>query len=282
MKIYAAFHSVSKAVMLLLCPLVFFSCEDQIDVTLDSGESLLVVDGWITDQAGPHTITLSKTAPYFHNGPAPKVSGAEVVITDDEGHIELLTENEDGKYLTSESFRGKVGGTYTLIVRAEGEEYIAVTTIRRSAVIDSLSIKYREPSMMWEEGYYVLLNAPEMEGVGDFFRFKVYRNGAFLNRPENILVAEDRMFDGSYIKDVELNFRPFDKGDHIRVETWSITAEAFQYYTAMSREIKNGGLYESPSSNIPTNVVNKNPARAGKVAGFFGGASVIYKEVTIE
>lgn len=282
MKIYLTFPSIFKPLLLVLCTLIFFSCEDQIDVELDSGESLLVVDGWITDQAGPHTVTLSKTAPYFHNGATPRVNGAEVVITDEEGNTEVLAEMGDGRYQTSENFKGKTGGIYTLTVRAEGEEYTAITSIRRPAVIDSLSVKFREPSMAWEEGYYVQLNAPELEGRGDFFRFKVYRNGEFLNRPENILVAEDRMVDGNYILGVELNFKPFEQGDQIRVETWSITEEAFQYYTEMSQQIENGGLFESPSSNIPTNVVNTNPERAHKVAGFFGGASVVYKEVTVE
>jgi hypothetical protein len=271
-----------KLGMLLFAATFFMGCEDQIDVKLDEGKILLVVDGWITDQPGPQIITLSTTAAYFNNAQTPRVSNALVTLTDNEGHSEVLTEKEPGKYTTSGSFVGKVGNTYYLNIRLNGDEYKAETQIRRPAVIDSLSQKFREKTMNWEEGYYVLYNGPEHPGVGDFFRFKLYKNDTLQNKPENLVVAEDKFVDGNYIKDVELHNKPFRKGDRIRVENWSITEEAYRYYVEMRAQINNGGMFANPPANIRTNIVTLNAEKARPAAGFFGGASVSTSELTIK
>jgi hypothetical protein len=260
----------------------FFSCEDQIDVKLDEGNTLLVVDGWITDQPGPQIITLSTTAPYFNKESTPKVSGAIVLLSDNGGQSEILTEKEPGKYVTSEGFQGKVGKTYFLNIRHDGNEYKAETQIRRPAMIDSLSQKFREKSLSWEEGYYVLYNGPEQAGLGDFYRFKVYKNDTLQNKPENLIVAQDKFVDGNYIKEVELHNKPFLKGDHIRVENWAITEDAYQYYIEMLAQVNNGGMFANPPANIKTNIVTLNPDKARRAVGFFGGASVTSKEMIIK
>jgi hypothetical protein len=271
-----------KLGILLFAATFFMSCEDQIDVKLDEGKTLLVVDGWITDQPGPQTITLSTTGPYFNNAQTPRVSNALVTIADNEGHSEVLKEKEPGKYVTSSSFMGKVGNTYFLNIRVDGDEYTAETQIRRPAVIDSLSQKFREKTTNWEEGYYVLYNGPEHPGVGDSFRFKLYRNDTLQNKPENLVVAEDKFVDGNYIKEVELHNKPFRKGDHIRVENWSITEDAYRYYVEMRAQINNGGMFASPPANIRTNIVTLNAGKARKAVGFFGGAAVSTSELTIK
>jgi hypothetical protein len=274
--------SLLQKLGVLFCALIILSaCEDKIEVKLDEGKTLLVVDGWITDQPGPQTITLSTTAPYFNNTQTPRVSNAIVTLSDSEGHSEVLREIAAGKYVTSDNFQGKEGNTYHLHIRMEGNEYTAQTTIRRPAVIDSLSQKFREKSMSWEEGYYVLYHGPEHPGIGDCFRFKLYKNDTLLSKPENLVVAEDKFVDGNYIKEVELHNKPFSKGDRIRVENWSITAEAYQYYVEMRGQVNNGGLFANVPANIKTNILTLHPDKGMAAVGFFGGASVTSKEIVI-
>lgn len=282
MKILINKSLFKKLAILLLTATVFFSCEDEIDVNLKEGKTLLVVDGWITDQVGPQTITLSTTASYFSNTQTPRVSNAVVTLWDSEGQRELLTEKEPGKYVTSPNFKGKAGNTYYLNIRVNGDEYKAETKIQRPIPIDSLSQRFREKSLSWDEGYYVLYNGPEQKGVGDFFRLKVYKNDSLQNKPENLIIVQDKYVDGNYIKDVEVNSKPFNIGDRIRVENWSITEEAYQYYLIMSQQIGDGGISDSPVANIPTNIVTIHPDKSRKAVGFFGGAAVSSKELTIK
>lgn len=282
MKTIAELPYFFKMVLLWGSPLLLFACEDPIEIALDEGQVLLVVDGWVTDQPGPHQVILSKTSPYFNNMPAPRVKGAEVSITDSDGNLEILTENQPGQYMTSASFRGKAGSQYFLHIRSEGQEYKAQTEIRRKPVIDSLNQVFREKSLITEEGYYLLYNGPEKAGPGDFYHFKLFKNDSLLNKPENLLVMQDKLIDGSYFKDFELNNVPFQLEDHIRVETWSITEDAYFYYMEMLRQLRNGGFFADPIANIRTNIESVRPENKGKAIGYFGGASVAVKELTIQ
>ncbi len=272
--------SISQRLFFLLLVLAgLSSCEDVVDVKLDEGQTLLAVDGWVTDQPGPYTIGLSTTAPYFNNQPAPGARGAEVTITDNEGNRETLQEAEPGKYLT-QTLRGKTGNSYTLNIKWNGEEYTARTRINRVPAIDSLGIRFRKGGGFMDEGYYIYYFGPEPAGVGDNYRFKVYKNDTLLSKPQNLIVAEDKLVDGNYIGNVQLNFEPFKAGDKVRVENWSITDDTYTFYTELQQQILNGGLFANPPANVRTNVFNRN-ASGRKAVGWFGGAGVAAREVTV-
>jgi hypothetical protein len=128
----------------------------------------------------------------------------------------------------------------------------------------------------------VLYNGPEQAGLGDFYRFKLYKNDTLQYKPENLIVVQDKFVDGNYIKEVELHNKPFRKGDRIRVENWAITGEAYQYYIEMLAQVNNGGMFANPPANIRTNIVTLNPDKARRAVGFFGGASVTSKEMIIK
>jgi hypothetical protein len=263
--------------LLLLAGLA--GCEDVVDVKLDEGQTLLAVDGWITDQPGPYTIRLTTTAPYFNNASTPRAQGATVTVTDSEGGREVLKETEPGNYQIS-TLRGKVGNAYTLDIRWNGQEYTAQTEIRRVPPIDSLGIRFRKGGGFVEEGYYVYYFGPEPAGLGDNYRFKQYRNDTLLNKPEDLSFTDDQLVDGNYITNFQVNFDPYALGDTIRMETWSITRDAFLFYSELQQQIFNGGLFANPPANVRTNVFNKNP-NGPQAVGWFGGAGISSKEVII-
>ncbi len=79
---------------------------------------------------------------------------------------------------------------------------------------------------------------------------------------------------------VQLNFEPFKAGDKVRVENWSITDDTYTFYTELQQQILNGGLFANPPANVRTNVFNRN-ASGRKAVGWFGGAGVAAREVTV-
>lgn len=276
------FFTWSQQVLLaFLAPLILMSCEDPIEVELETGSTLLVVDGWITDQPGPHKVILSTTSPYFDNNATPRKSGAEITITDDEGNIEVLNESQPGVYITGNDFRGVVGKKYYLHIQIRDEFYEAETAINRPAQIDSLKNIYKEKTIMAKEGFYVQYNGPEATGVGDFYRFKIFKNDQLLNKPENLIVVQDRLSDGVYFKDVQFHSEPFNLSDRIRIETWSITEDAYYFYAEMRDQIQNGGMFADPVANIRSNI-KSDPENLVQAVGFFGGASVVGKGIVIE
>jgi len=272
--------------LLLLTVFSLSACEDVIDVDIPKGQPLLVVDGAVTDQPGPYVVKLTKTVPYFDEQTPPPVPGAVLTLADNEGNRETLTEREPGVYVTS-TFQGKIGGRYTLTIQAEGEEYRAETEIRRTPPIDSVRAVFREATTLDEEGYYVLYYGPELPGVGDYYRFKVFRNGRLLNRPSDLFVRSDELVDGRYIGAFELNNNQaeeetFDLGDTILVEMNSIPRDYYFFLNEIVTQLNNSGIFAAPPANVRTNVRNVKPGSAQKAVGYFAGYTVRQDSVLIQ
>lgn len=263
--------SFLNLILAILTISLLASCEDVIDIDLKQGKTLLVVDGQITTLNRPDTIRLTLTAPYFENKPAPTVVDALVTIADSEGKSETLKPVGNGKYVIN--MRGKIGNSYTLTIKHNGEEYEAVTKINRITDIDSLITRFEKPTPSMEEGYYAYLFVPEPAGVGDYYRFKVYKNDTLANQPEDLTVAYDKLVDGNRIDNLRLNDKPYKKNDKIKVEILAITEDHFQFYVELEAQINNGGMNARPPANVRTNIFNKNP-KGSKAVGYFGGMSV--------
>lgn len=265
--------------LLLGAALTLTSCEDVVELNVPQGQALLVVDGAITDQAGPYVVKLTQTAPYFESQTTPPVTGAQVVLTTSDGQRETLRERTPGEYVTSGTLRGQVGGRYTLAIAADGEQYQAETEIRRAMPIDSIRAELRPEIGFDAAGYYLLYYGQEPAGRGDFYRFKVFQNGVLRNRPGDLFAVADELVDGNYLRGLEISDDPdekvfFSPGDQVRVEVLSLPADYYYFLNEVSTQLTNGGLFANPPANVRTNVRNLNAQSSKKAVGYFAGYSV--------
>jgi hypothetical protein len=87
--------------LLLLLPV---ACIDPYQVDIQSGEQLLTIEGLITSGPGPHRVKLTRSDTYgsVFEGLIRPVTGATVVIRDDQGQVTFLEELgiERGAYHT--------------------------------------------------------------------------------------------------------------------------------------------------------------------------------------
>lgn len=265
--------------LLILLPLLLTSCEDVIDINLKQGASALTVDGWITTEDKPYIIKLSKTGPYFDSTRTPAVRGAMVTITDSEGHKDSLIEVSPGEYATLENRKGKVGNSYILNIQIEGERYAATTEIKRVEVIDSLTLKYEDNIKEDKRGYNVYYFGNESAGMGDYYKFRITRNDTLLNKPEDVWnITSDEWVDGNYIADLKM-YNLLKPGGKIKIETMSITKDAYQFYVELAAQVNNGGMFSNPPANIRTNVINLNPNSNKRAVGYFGGSAISSMEI---
>jgi hypothetical protein len=118
--------SVLKYRSIILISLVFIvcTCIDPYTPNLRGYESLLVVDGLITNSNSAYSIRLSRTFQDLKAVPE-KVTDAEVFLKDDKGTIVNLINSGNGTYKTDSTvFIGIVGRTYVLhILDRENGEY---------------------------------------------------------------------------------------------------------------------------------------------------------------
>ncbi len=113
-----------KAIFVFIIVIALYTCIDPYTPKLRGYNSLLVVDGLITNANTSYTIKLSRTFQDQNSNPS-MVTGADIFITDDAGNSSHLINKGNGIYATdSIEFIGAIGRTYVLhIVTQEGEEY---------------------------------------------------------------------------------------------------------------------------------------------------------------
>lgn len=291
----------------LLLGLAFFtSCEDVIDVDLEEGNNQLVVDAWINNLAQDQEIILSRTQPYFQNTAPVAELGATVRITEDNGTIyDFIDSDNDGTYVwevpTGTTF-GRLNGVYNLeITTTDGKRYTATSSRLRVPAIDSISVEEREEELGNPEGIYCAFFARDMVGEGDAYWIKTYKNGEFLNKPQEINLAWDAAFTpGSGVDGVIFilpirefvnrvpdpddtdsedtnDIAPWVVGDSINVELHAINPDAFNFMEQALTQMTLGdaGLFAEPPANVPTNINSLDAADSSEEAiGFFNVSSV--------
>jgi len=288
----------------LLVGIALWSCEDDIYPELEKVDPQIVVDAWINNKPEPQKVILSKTLPYYQAKKLPPISGAEVFIMDNEGKRYDFVEGEiAGEYIWSPTAEipsfGKVGGQYGLTVLFDDVQLTAVSYMKRSAPIDSVTFRAEKESFILKDGYWANFYAKDPEGQGDSYWIKSYKNGVFLNKASEINIAYDAGFSsGSNVDGIQFIqpirdavnpieaddegdgkiFSPFSPGDSIYVEIYSITDETFNFMYQMALQTNRPGgfseLFATPLANVPSNIQSNLPGDKNRVIGFFNVSEV--------
>lgn len=285
-----------RATIALNCVLGFMflqGCTDIVQVDLEPAAEQLVVDAWIDNLPRQQTIRLTKSQAYFHSAAARGVEGAEVSVVSSTGGVFTFESQGEGQYIwqpeAGETI-GQTGTTYTLMIRLDGERYSAQSEMRRVPEIDSIRIEYRESELGFPDGHYAAVFARDLPGVGDTYWIKAYKNGVFLNKPQELNLAYDAAFDaGGEIDGIifippirelinrvpdpdsadDSDVPPYAPGDEVRVEIHSVTPDAFMFLQTARDQMTNGDntIFAIPVANTRGNVARERDGAT--VLGFF-------------
>lgn len=288
--------------VVLLAIVGLSGCEDVIDLKTETGPTQLVVDGWITNQPGMQTITLTWSSSYFDSNPIKPVLGAKVSVTDNFGKVYTFTDaNGTGKYtwgkLATDTL-GRIGGKYNLKVEYEQEVYTAKNEIKRVPKVDS--IVYTKETLPFKPdkdkgqktGFIAEFYARDFVGTGDTYWIKEVINGKTnVDKASKISIAYDAAFGAGAPSDGLILIQPlrrsitfdslYQAGNHVGVELHSITNEAFYFLQQVVEQSANGGLFATPIANIKSNVSNADP-KGRKALGYFGTSAVSRLETVID
>jgi hypothetical protein len=240
-----------RVICLISAVSFLLGCTKEIDLTLDSTTPQLVIEGIITDQPGPYEVKLSKTVNFDESNIYPPVSGAIVVISDNTGLIDTLSETSSGVY-TTHTITGVQGYTYTLKVWSEGESYEAVSTMPTKVSFDAIQFdQFDDPGETTQTFAIVPLFYDPLE-FGNCYRFFFTSNGV----PDKAYqVTNDNIGNGT------LNQQPFFsddlkfyQGDTVKVEMLCISTSAYNYFYTLSQISESGPGGGAAPSNPPNNI----------------------------
>ena len=178
---------------------IFASCEDVVDIETADAPAQMVVDAWLSDENKSQTIRLTRSQPYFDSNFAEGIEGATVEVVVSNGSTLIFADQGGGDYSwtpSAEQTMGSIGDTYTLqISTPETPNVTASATMHAAPEIDSITVTFKEDDLSGPDGLYAEFFARDLPGLGDTYWIKAFKNGSFLNKPEELNLAYDGGFD---------------------------------------------------------------------------------------
>ena len=279
----------------LLLTLTLYNCEDTVELDSRFEEPQLVVDAWLNNRSEPQTVILTESQDFYANRLPTPVTDAQVVVCPDNDPAACIVfeHRGEGNYVwepAAGDSLGSVGTDFALGIQRGEDQYLALTTLKRTAIIDSLSFQFEEESLGFDEGFYAQIYARDRPGTGDAYWIRSTVNDTLLLQPGEVNFAYDATFspgtgtDGvAFIfpirfsvnrQDENGGFEPLTDGDEVSVEILSLSDEAYLFLRVATEQIQNGdaGIFALPVANSPGNVFNVETEE--RVLGMFNvGAS---------
>ncbi|WP_020530483.1 DUF4249 domain-containing protein [Flexithrix dorotheae] len=244
---------------------VLASCsnlEKTIELDLEQAEKVVVIDGLITDELRQQRIVVGQNVDFYTTGATPKLSGAFVTVSDDEGNTYTFEEDSENQGVYLSEFQGIIGRTYSLKVEVNGGVYEATETLNRVAPIDSLGWEVdwdeveNEADLDSADVYDVLIYTKEPQDTKDYYLFKFYENGVIKNDEGRDIFYADDEYIGENIDGLTGGYY-HKKGDSVTVEFYSMARSGFLFYQDMELNLNNdGGLFGPIPANLRNNISN--------------------------
>lgn len=288
--------------LLTIIPLLLTGCVTPYNIDYSIPEKEIVVDGLITDQPGPYEVKLSYTSAYTNNveGANYPVSGAAIVIEDDSGHAEMLTEINSGVYLTAENgIRGKIGNSYTLkITLLDGsiiESYPEKLT--STPPIDSVYYEFVPVAPNQIQGHQVYIAVSDPAGENNYYRWKW--SGYYTFTVSNGMVTHECIKNEFDLKEINvfsdryINGNSFRQPIHliphfgnvyylIQVFQQSLTEDAYKFWNkAYEQGTQMGSIFDRIPSKILGNCYYSD-RRQEDVYGYFGASAILQKNLMMK
>ncbi len=271
---------MKKYILICIAAVLFLSCEETIELDLNQVQQLYVIDGLITNQNKQHTITVKQSVDFYQANTTPGVSDATVVVSDNEGNRWQFTHNDTlpGEYYAEVPFAGKVGNTYSLEVTIRGETFTASDELLPVTTIDSMVwvIDEEEQEDPEEEGEYydILIYTKEPQETEDYYLFKFYQNDTIQNFNGTAVFFADDVLIGENIDGIE-GAEYYRKGDVARFEAYSLSRDAYVFYSDLSTVLNSdGGMFGPVPANPRTNL-------KGGALGLFQVSAIEVAEIVI-
>jgi len=230
-----------------------FSCKKIVTLKLKNVPAAIVIQGEVTDQPGPYSVTINQPVDFYADNNFPPVSGAVVFITNTStGQIDSLTEGSPGVYNTH-ILEGIPGITYDLSVTVQGMNYKAASTMPQKVLLDSVT--YQRNSGFGRTQISAVANFQDPAGERNYYQFVEYINQVQLTK--DLLLFDDRLSDGRYINYALFNDSAYlQPGDELQVDMYCVDSAVYNYFFQLFQSGGAGSFNTSASPANPTSNIS--------------------------
>jgi len=243
------------------------SCEKVVHLDLNSAETRIVIEGNITPNPGPYEVVIRTSGDYYTAEGIMPITGAKVIVSDDLGNSDTLSEESEGVYFTN-TIVGESYRTYSLEVKYKDISYSGTELLPAKVFIDSLS--YEEmpvgagppPEDEDKKMYIVFCNFLDPVETEDYYRFKIkINNESVESRGSSYILANDQLFNGQYVKYTIWGVEASPQ-DTVSIILETIGFNTFEYFRTLNDALSSGGMGSTPYNPI-SNLTND-------ALGYFG------------
>ncbi|HEV3223826.1 MAG TPA: DUF4249 domain-containing protein [Puia sp.] len=250
---------------------LFYSCQKIVTLKLNTVPPQIVIQGEVTDSAGPYSITINQTADFYAPNVFPPVSGAVVKISDDLGASDSLIEYSPGIYST-QGLQARPGRTYTLSVFVQNKYYTSVSTMPMPVKLDSVTLELTSGFGMHRIN--AIVNFQDPPGIPNYYQFLEYINGQLFNK--EIFILDDRLSDGKYISStLRTDSSYLNSGDQLKVKMYSIDKNVYNYFLQLRQSSGTGAFNSTASPANPTSNIT------GGALGYFSAHTTQTQTITV-
>ncbi len=154
------------------CSILVYNCVEPFELATTNFESILVIEGTITDRQETQRIVLSRTFP-LDTIVDSNVGNAKVLVQGSDGESYGFIEIRPGEYHSTQPFNAKIGISYTLAIEtAEGFKYNSEpVTIASRSTIENVYTK-REINDSGEDGVFIYVDSFDPTGQSKYYQYE--------------------------------------------------------------------------------------------------------------
>ena len=249
--------SMIKYVQLLAVPVLFWSCEEKIDVSLKSVNTKVVVEGFITNSENPIVVKLTRSQEFFNQNSFIPVENASAQI-ESQLNSDQLVEEGAGFYVSSRMI-GIPGRSYMLRIAADGEHFGSTVQLPYAVAIDTVYFRF---GSLQKDSLNAIVEFHDPPRDANYYRIKLFHNRKYA--VNDYFLLTDASMNGTKMV-VQIYYRYFAPGDTIGVELLNLEKNTWKYFKGLSEAIQQGVNSQAPG-NPPTNI-------SGGALGIFGAYS---------
>ncbi|MBS1652477.1 MAG: DUF4249 domain-containing protein [Bacteroidetes bacterium] len=300
-----------KKILYLFLILGCVSCTDPIQIQLDSGSPLIVIDGFINNMRKDQVIRVLHNSDYFSTSPSSPITNAVVTVKDITANKNYtFTYSGNGNYvykLDTNNLINSVNHIYQLNIALNGYTYTAQTEQKRTAIMSKKAVKISYPfidTSLFKLGLYdtlmnrnskpfytVFLYAVDIaDNNPDYYWVKTFRNDTLFNNPNDINTSVDGSGGPVYNSPQPVNyftppasflgFKRYQLGNTCKVEIHSLSYTCYNFLNQAQAQMTNQGLFATTPENVKTNIVSPNGAT--KAVGWFNVAMTVSDSIIIK
>ncbi|MDM1049228.1 DUF4249 domain-containing protein [Sphingobacterium hotanense] len=247
----------------------FASCEEKIDVDLNTANAKVVIEADLNNLDRNQEIMVSRTVAFDESRAFEPVDNAVVSVVTGSGSTFNFESIGGGRY--SHSNMGIIAQQeYTLNVSVDGQTYSSTTRMPNYVEVDSVGVT--KENIFNEDYYFVNLSFDDPEGVENYYKYNVEIIGVGDNATAMQFnsVYSDKFNDGLHVTH-QIGGRNAEiaNGDNVRVRRYCIAKDVYKYWSEYQSTNPGSASPANPTSNISNGAL-----------GYFSVAGV--KEFVVE